>query len=92
MTHTIDREEIASKVRQILIEQLGVTENQLTREADLVMDLGAEEDDLDDIADQIGRVFNIEDFDGVLAGECVGDVIDGVVDVLATVPAEGPGR
>lgn len=85
-------EEVTRIVNDILIDVLGVTENQLTREADLVFDLGAEEEDLDLIVVALERSFNIVDFDAVVADDRVGDVIDSVIDVLANVPAQGPGR
>lgn len=88
----IDREEVADVVRRVLIDQLGVFTEQLTRDADLVVDLGAEDEDLADINHAIEREFNIEDFDAVELGDQVGDVIDAIVDVLTSVPAEGPGR
>lgn len=93
----VDEVQITATVTSILMEAFGVPAHQLPRDADLVRDLGADEADLIEIDDAIENVFHLPGFDAAwdLANGgrvCVGDLVDSVVDVLAHVPAEGPGR
>lgn len=83
MTQTIDPERVSAIVRTILAEQLDVVDAQMTREADIAFDLGADEEDLDAIAYAIEQAFHLDDFEALVAGDTVGDVIDSVIAEVA---------
>jgi acyl carrier protein len=53
-------EEIFEKVRDALVDALGVEEDEVTREATMVGDLGAESIDFLDIVFKLERAFEIE--------------------------------
>lgn len=57
---TATREDIFEKVRGVLIEALGVDEEEVTPEAKLQEDLGAESIDYLDISFQLEKAFNIK--------------------------------
>lgn len=77
-------EDVTRKVHAILVELLGVSDNQLTREAELTADLNAEELDLLDIEMAIEAAFNLTDLHDVDEpfSLTVGDLIDRVDAVL----------
>ena len=54
------KEEIFSKVRDILVEALSVEEDEVTPEATLTSDLGAESIDFLDIVFRLEKAFNIK--------------------------------
>ena len=54
------REEIFSKVRETLVDALGVDDDEVTPEATLVGDLGAESIDFLDIVFRLEKAFNIK--------------------------------
>lgn len=78
----IDPERASAVVRKILMEQLDVDEAQLTRDADIAFDLSAEDDDLDAIAHGIEQAFHLADFEALVAGDTVGDLIDSVLSAV----------
>lgn len=85
----INPERVSEVVRKILAEQLDVDDAQLTRDADIAFDLAAEEEDLDAIAEAIEQAFHLDDFEALVAGDTVGDLIDSVLAVAQDVPTEG---
>ena len=70
-------EEIFDKVKEIIIEQLGVTESSITMEASFIDDLGADSLDIVELVMAIEEEFDIEipdsDAEKVVT---VGDVVD----------------
>ena len=70
-------EEVFERVKKIIIEQLGVTENTVTLEASFVDDLGADSLDLVELIMALEEEFDIEipdaDAEKVVT---VGDVVD----------------
>jgi len=54
------QEEVFQKVQQVLVEALGVDEQDVTNEAKLKADLGAESIDYLDIAFQLEKAFTIK--------------------------------
>ncbi|RMF84156.1 MAG: acyl carrier protein [Planctomycetota bacterium] len=57
---TITREEIFDKVREILVEALSVDEDEVTEDATLTGDLGAESIDFLDIVFRLEKAFGIK--------------------------------
>ena len=70
-------EEIFDKVKEIIIEQLGVTESSITMEASFIDDLGADSLDIVELVMALEEEFDIEipdaDAEKVVT---VGDVVD----------------
>lgn len=70
-------EEIFEKIKAIIVEQLGVTENSVTMEASFIDDLGADSLDIVELVMAIEEEFDIEipdsDAEKVVT---VGDVVD----------------
>ena len=70
-------EEIFEKIKNIIVEQLGVTEAQVTREASFIDDLGADSLDIVELVMAIEEEFDIEipdsDAEKVVT---VGDVVN----------------
>jgi acyl carrier protein len=56
----VPREEIFDKVRQTLVDALSVEEDEVTEEATLTSDLGAESIDFLDIVFRLEKTFNIK--------------------------------
>lgn len=56
----VPREEIFEKVRQTLVDALSVEEDEVTEEATLTSDLGAESIDFLDIVFRLEKAFNIK--------------------------------
>ena len=52
--------EIESKVKAIIVEKLGVDENQLTNEASFTADLGADSLDQVDLINEFEKVFGVQ--------------------------------
>ena len=70
-------EEIFEKVKAIIVEQLGVAENNVTMEASFIDDLGADSLDLVELIMGIEEEFNMEIPDGDAEKVVtVGDVVD----------------
>lgn len=76
---------IADKVTQILVEQLGIDEEEVTPEASIVDDLGADSLDTIEIVMACEEKFSIEipDEDAAKA-KCVRDIVTYVEDRLTT--------
>ena len=74
-------EEIFDKVKEIIVEQLGVAENAVTAEASFIDDLGADSLDLVDLIMALEEEFDLEipdsDAEKVVT---VGDVVDYIKD------------
>lgn len=70
-------EEVFDKVKEIIVEQLGVTENSVTMEASFIDDLGADSLDIVELIMALEEEFDIEipdtDAEKVVT---VGDVVD----------------
>lgn len=70
-------EEIFDKVKEIIVEQLGVAEDSITREASFIDDLGADSLDIVELVMALEEEFDIEipdaDAEKVVT---VGDVVD----------------
>lgn len=75
------QEEIFEKVKSIIIEQLGVTENSVTMEASFIDDLGADSLDIVELIMALEEEFDTEipdsDAEKVVT---VGDVVDYIKD------------
>ncbi|PLV59363.1 acyl carrier protein [Thermotoga sp. KOL6] len=72
-----NREEIFSKVKNIISEKLGVDEAQVTEEAKLIDDLGADSLDLVDLVMDFESEFGVKVDDADLEKiSTVGDVVD----------------
>lgn len=74
-------EEIFDKVKEIIVEQLGVAEDSVNEEASFIEDLGADSLDIVELIMAIEEEFDIEipdtDAEKVVA---VGDVVDYIKD------------
>ena len=74
-------EEIFDKVKEIIVEQLGVAENNVNEEASFIDDLGADSLDIVELIMAIEEEFDIEipdtDAEKVVT---VGDVVDYIKD------------
>ena len=77
-------EEIFDKVKEIIIEQLGVTESSITMEASFIDDLGADSLDIVELIMALEEAFDIEipDADAEKVAT-VGDVVDYIKDHIA---------
>ena len=74
-------EEVFDKVKEIIVEQLGVAENSVTQEASFIDDLGADSLDIVELIMALEEEFDIEipdsDAEKVVT---VGDVVDYIKD------------
>ena len=74
-------EEVFDKVKEIIVEQLGVAENAITQEASFIDDLGADSLDIVELIMALEEEFDIEipdaDAEKVVT---VGDVVDYIKD------------
>ena len=77
-------EEVLEKVKGIIVEQLGVSENAVTMEASFIDDLGADSLDIVELVMALEEEFDIEipdaDAEKVVT---VGDVVDYIKEHLA---------
>lgn len=77
-------EEIFEKVKNVIIEQLGVAENNITMEASFIDDLGADSLDIVELIMALEEEFDIEipdsDAEKVVT---VGDVVEYIKDHVA---------
>ena len=73
----MNAEEVFDKVKEIIVEQLGVAENSVTQEASFIDDLGADSLDIVELIMALEEEFDIEipdaDAEKVVT---VGDVVD----------------
>jgi len=67
----VTKDQVFDKVRAALVDALGVDEEEVTREATLVGDLGAESIDFLDIVFKLQKAFNIEIQTGELSPQDV---------------------
>ena len=74
-------EEVLERVRNIIVEQLGVTENSVTMEASFIDDLGADSLDIVELVMALEEEFDIEipDEDAEKVST-VGDVVEYIKD------------
>ncbi len=74
-------EEVFDKVKEIIVEQLGVAENAVTEEASFIDDLGADSLDIVELIMALEEEFDIEipdsDAEKVVT---IGDVVDYIKD------------
>ena len=77
-------EEVFAKVKNVIIEQLGVAENNITMEASFIDDLGADSLDIVELIMALEEEFDIEipdsDAEKVVT---VGDVVEYIKDHVA---------
>ena len=77
-------EEVFEKVKKVIIEQLGVAENNITMEASFIDDLGADSLDIVELIMALEEEFDIEipdsDAEKVVT---VGDVVEYIKDHVA---------
>ena len=77
----MNSEEVFDKVKEIIVEQLGVAENAVTEEASFIDDLGADSLDIVELIMALEEEFDIEipdsDAEKVVT---VGDVVDYIKD------------
>ena len=77
-------EEVFEKVKNVIIEQLGVAENNITMEASFIDDLGADSLDIVELVMALEEEFDIEipdsDAEKVVT---VGDVVEYIKDHVA---------
>ena len=78
------QEEIFEKVKEIIVEQLGVTDTSVTMEASFIDDLGADSLDIVELIMALEEEFDIEipdaDAEKIVT---VGDVVDYIKDHVA---------
>ena len=76
-------EEVFEKVKEIIVEQLGVAETSVTMEASFIDDLGADSLDIVDLVMALEEEFDMEipdaDAEKVVT---VGDVVDYIIDCI----------
>ena len=74
-------EEVFDKIKEIIVEQLGVAENSVTEEASFIDDLGADSLDIVELIIALEEEFDIEipdtDAEKIVT---VGDVVDYIKD------------
>ncbi|MFG0241704.1 MAG: acyl carrier protein [Phycisphaerales bacterium JB054] len=80
----MNRDEIFEKVRDVLVEALGVDDDEVTPEASLAADLGAESIDFLDIVFQLEQAFGFKIEQGELFPENVTQDPDFVKDGMVT--------
>ena len=74
-------EEVFDKVKEIIVEQLGVAENAVTEEASFIDDLGADSLDIVELIMALEEEFDIEIPDGDAEKVVtVGDVVEYIKD------------
>ena len=76
----MDRDDIFSKIQEVLDDALGVDEDEVTPEASLTADLGAESIDFLDIVFRIEKTFDVKISQGELFPENLVDNEEWVVD------------
>ncbi len=76
----MNRDDIFSKIQEVLDDALGVDEDEVTPEASLTADLGAESIDFLDIVFRIEKTFDVKISQGELFPENLADNADWVAD------------
>ena len=76
----MDRDDIFSKIQEVLDDALGVDEDEVTPEASLTADLGAESIDFLDIVFRIEKTFDVKISQGELCPENLVDNEEWVAD------------
>ena len=76
----MDRDDIFSKIQEVLDDALGVDEDEVTPDASLVADLGAESIDFLDIIFRIEKAFDVKIIQGELFPDNLADNADWVAD------------
>ena len=76
----MNRNDIFSKIQEVLDDALGVDEDEVTPEASLTADLGAESIDFLDIVFRIEKTFDVKISQGELFPENLADNADWVAD------------
>lgn len=72
--------EIEERVRQIIVDKLGVEESEVTQDTNLVDDLGADSLDTIELIMEFEKTFNVKISDDVAEGiKTVGDMINAIV-------------
>jgi acyl carrier protein len=77
-------EETLAKLRKLIAEKLGVSEDQITRETDFIKDLGADSLDLVELIADIELAFNLDAIPDDVAQKIktVGDAYDRLMEAL----------
>ena len=76
----MSREEILEKVRELIADKLGVDKDEVTEEASLIDDLGADSLDLVDLVMVFEEEFDVKIEDDELENiKTVKDVVDGIM-------------
>ena len=76
----MSREEILEKVRELIADKLGVDKDEVTEEASLIDDLGADSLDLVDLVMVFEEEFDVKIEDEELENiKTVKDVVDGIM-------------
>ena len=74
------REEIEERVKQIIVEKLGVKEEEVRPEAELIANLGADSLDTVELVMEFEKTFNIQISDDVAAEiQTVEDMVNTIV-------------
>lgn len=74
------REEIEERVKQIIVEKLGVKEEEVRPEAELIANLGADSLDTVELVMEFEKTFDVQISDDVAAEiQTVGDMVDAIV-------------
>ena len=71
------KEEIFDKLKELVVDQLGVDDDEVTTEANIQEDLGADSLDLVDLVMAVEEEFDVKIADEELEGiKTVGDIVD----------------
>ena len=75
------KEEIFDKLKELVVDQLGVDDDEVTTEATIQEDLGADSLDLVDLVMAVEEEFDVKIADEDLEGiKTVGDIVDYIAD------------
>lgn len=74
--------EIEERVRQIIVDKLGVEESEVTQDANLIDDLGADSLDTIELIMEFEKTFDVKISDDVTEGiKTVGDMVNAIVEL-----------
>lgn len=74
--------EIEERVKQLIVDKLGVTEEEVTNEANLITDLGADSLDTIEIIMEVEKIFGVHISDDVTDKiQTVGDMVNAIVEL-----------